>query len=100
MASKEASQENAHCASLPQLSYVSTTIGMQDHPNSWHLASLTVCFLTSTAKAAAPTAALASFMMTEERTDVTVIIIIRIQGLQAKHKNTSEYVHMYYVRHL
>ena len=55
-----------------ELPYVSMASGIQDHRKSWHMASLAICFLTSAAKVAAPTAALASFMVTEETIDVTV----------------------------
>ena len=33
----DANLEKGRWASLPQLPKVSTTKGMQDHPNSWHL---------------------------------------------------------------
>ena len=59
-------------ASFPQLPYVSTARGMHNHPKSWHLASLVVCFLPSATRPAAPSYILDMFRIARVRGEVTV----------------------------
>ena len=69
VARREARSENYSIASVPQAPYASTTMGMQTHPSSLHLASFVSCFLCSVALAADSPASSKTSELSDDITD-------------------------------